>query len=76
MQKSLTISVDERLYEGLHEKVGRGHISQFVEELVRPHIFSQDIQAAYKQMAQDESRESEALEWAETTIGDVRDEPR
>lgn len=76
MQKNLTISVDKRLYEGLHKKVGRGHISHFVEELVRPHIFSQDIQAAYKQMAQDESRESEALEWAEATIGDVSNEPR
>lgn len=76
MQKSLTISVDERLYEGLYKKVVRGHISHFVEELVRPHVFSQDIQAAYKQMSQDESRESEALEWAEATIGDVSDEPR
>ena len=34
----------------------------------------QELEAAYKQMAQDEEREAEALEWAETTVGDVRDE--
>jgi len=36
----------------------------------------QELEAAYQQMAQDEARESEALEWSEGTIGDVSDEPR
>ena len=34
------------------------------------------LELGYKQMAQDEVRESEALEWAEATIGDVADDPR
>ena len=34
------------------------------------------LDLGYRQMAQDEERESEALEWAEVTIGDVADEPR
>lgn len=34
------------------------------------------LELGYQQMAQDEERESEALEWAEATIGDVADEPR
>ena len=76
MQKKLTITVDSKVYEGLHRIVGRGHISHFIEELVRPHILDQDLQAAYKEMAQDEARESEALAWAEAMIGDVGDEPR
>lgn len=76
MQKKLTITLDEKVYEALHKIVGRGHISQFIEKLVRPHIFNKDIQAAYKQMAKDEARESEALEWSEAMIGDVSDEPR
>jgi len=76
MQKKLTITIDDKIYEGLHRIVGRGHISRFIEELVRPHIFNHDLDAAYKQMAQDEARESEALEWSEATIGDVSDEPR
>jgi len=76
MQKKLTITIDNKVYEGLHKIIGRGHIGHFIEELVRPRIFNQDLNAAYKQMAQDEARESEALEWSEATIGDVSDEPR
>ena len=34
------------------------------------------LELGYQQMAQDEERESEALDWAESTIGDVADEPR
>ena len=34
------------------------------------------LDLGYRQMGQDEERESEALEWAEATIGDVADEPR
>jgi hypothetical protein len=34
------------------------------------------LEFGYKQMAQDEEREAEALEWSEATIGDVADEPR
>ena len=33
------------------------------------------LDLGYQQMAQDEERESKALEWAEATIGDVADEP-
>jgi len=76
MQKKLTITLDERVYEGLHAVVGRGHISRFIEDLVRPHVIHQELEAAYKEMAQDEEREAEALEWAEATVGDVSDEAR
>lgn len=76
MQKKLTITLDERVYEGLHRVVGRRRISQFIESLVRPHVIDDDLEAAYAQMAQDEAREAEALEWAEATVGDVADETR
>ena len=33
------------------------------------------LEEGYQAMADDEDRESEALEWAEATIGDVADEP-
>jgi hypothetical protein len=56
--------------------IGRRNISRFIESLVRPHVLEKDLEEAYRYMAQDESRESEALEWAEATIGDVSDEPR
>lgn len=76
MQKKLTITIDEKVYEGLYMVIGRRRISRFIEDLVRPHVISQDLEVAYKQMAQDEKRESEALEWAEATIGDVSNEAR
>ena len=76
MQKKLTITVDERVYEGLHKVVGRRRISRFIEDLVRPYVLRRDLEAAYQQMGQDEVREAEALEWSEATIGDVSDVSR
>jgi len=76
MQKKLTITIDERVYAGLHIVVGRRRISRFIESLVRPHVIGKDLEVAYKQMAQEEAREAEALEWAEATVGDVADETR
>lgn len=34
------------------------------------------LNAAYAQMAKDEKREAEALEWSEGLVGDVSDKPR
>ena len=76
MQKKLTITVDEQVYEGLHQGVGRRRISRFIESLVRPHVVREDLAAAYREMALDEAREAEALEWAEATVRDVADEAR
>ena len=76
MRKKLTITVDERIYAGLHAVVGRRRISQFIESLVRPYVIGKDLEVAYLEMAQDEAREAEALDWAEATVGDVADETR
>lgn len=76
MRKKLTITLDERVYEGLHAVIGRRRISGFIEDLVRPQVLFPDLEAAYQQMAEDEEREAEALEWAEATVGDVNDETR
>jgi hypothetical protein len=76
MQKKLTITIDEKVYAGLHAVVGRRRISRFIEDAVRAHVLPKQLEDAYRQMAADEKRELEALEWAEGTIGDVGDEPR
>jgi hypothetical protein len=76
MQKKLTITVDEQVYAGLHQVVGRHKISRFIETLVRPHVVHPDLTAAYREMAADEVREAEAREWSEATIADVADETR
>ena len=74
MQKKLTITIDERVYEGLRTIVGRGKISQFIEVLVRPHVLNENLESGYREMARDEAREAEALEWSEATVGDVNNE--
>ncbi len=76
MHKKLTITVDEEVYEGLHQVVGRQKISQFIETLVRPHVIREDLLTAYRDMAREEERETDALAWAEATVGDVADETR
>jgi predicted CopG family antitoxin len=71
MQKKLTLTIDEDVYKGLYRVVGQRKVSRFIEDLVRPHVLSQDLDEAYRQMAEDADREKEALEWAEGTRGDV-----
>lgn len=76
MRKKLTITVDEEVYVELHERIGARRISHFIEDLVRPLLLDEELEAAYREMARDEEREAEASEWAEATIGDVADDPR
>jgi predicted CopG family antitoxin len=76
MQKKLTITIDERVYEGLHSVIGKRKISQFIEKLVKPYVVGKDLEEAYEKMAKDESREQEATEWIEAMIGDIVNEAR
>jgi predicted CopG family antitoxin len=76
MQKKLTITLDEDVYDGLHKVVGRRKISQFIEDLVRPHVIDADLESGYAAMAADSEREAEALDWLEGTLGDVHDATR
>ena len=76
MQRKLTITVDAAVYDGLYRTVGARRISQFIEDLVKPHVLDEDILAAYAHMASNEVRESEAEEWSDALIPDVSDEPR
>ena len=71
MKRKLTITVSEAVYEGLHRTIGRRRISQFIEKLARPHVVPQDIEASYRDMAADEVREHEALEWSEGLIAEA-----
>jgi siroheme synthase (precorrin-2 oxidase/ferrochelatase) len=76
MQKKLTITLDERVYHGLHSTIGRRRISRFIESLVRPHVVGPELDRAYRQMARDEAREAEAREWAEATLRDIANKAR
>jgi predicted CopG family antitoxin len=76
MQKRMTISIDEEVYEGLVRVIGRRKISGFLEGLARPYVVEGSIEQAYAAMAADEKREAEALEWSEALVGDVADAAR
>ena len=76
MQKKLLLSIDEQVYSGLLRVVGRGKISHFIEELIRPLVTGDALDDAYKTMAADRRREEEALAWSNALIGDVKNETR
>jgi hypothetical protein len=74
MQKKLTITIDEEVYEGLHKNIGPRKISRYIQEIVRPHVVRPNLEAAYAEMARDKKREREAEEWAEMTFMDAAHE--
>ena len=71
MQRKLTITVSDEVYQGLHERIGRGQISRFIEDLIRLHVLDvHELEAAYREMAADDEREREAREWIESAPGE------
>jgi predicted CopG family antitoxin len=63
MHKKVTITLDAAVYEGLCRMVGKRRISKFIEDMLRPHVLGASLEDGYKAMAQDQSRETEAMEW-------------
>jgi len=76
MHKRMTISIDEAVYDGLIRIIGRRKISQFLEDLARPHVVIDDLEAGYKAMSNNRKREAEAVQWSEALIRDAFDESR
>ena len=76
MQKKLTITIDESVYQGLYNNIGEGKISKFIETLIKPYVLNQELEQEYKNIAADEKEEQEAYEWIEGLIGDVTYETR
>lgn len=71
MHRKLTITVADDVYEGLYRTVGKGEISRFIEELVRPHVVTEnDLDRDYQEMAADTEREREAWDWVEAENGE------
>lgn len=68
----MTITIDEAVYAGLHQVIGRGNISQFLGSLARPHVLKKDtLDAGYQAMAADAAREAVAQAWSEALIQEV-----
>jgi hypothetical protein len=74
MQRKLTITIADEVYRGLHQQIGRGEISRFIEALVRPHVVTtDDLEAEYRSAAQDTAAEEEAFAWIETNVDEALD---
>ena len=72
MQRKLTITVSDEVYRGLYHHVGRGEISHFIENLVRPHLITKSsLEDEYREAARDEDAEREASEWIEADLGEA-----
>ncbi|OYT90920.1 MAG: addiction module antitoxin [Burkholderiales bacterium PBB3] len=76
MQRRMTITMDEAVYDGLMRVVGRGKVSQFLEALARPHVLDTALDEGYAAMRSDPVREQEASEWINGLIGDVSNAAR
>ena len=76
MHKRVTITLAEDVYEGLYRTVGKRRMSQFIEDLLRPHVLDTSLDAGYRAMAADKEREAEATEWCNALAGDAADEAR
>jgi predicted CopG family antitoxin len=74
MHKKVTISLDEDVYEGLYRTVGRRHMSQFIEDLLRPHVLDTSLDDGYRAMAADQEREAVATVWCNALLSDMADE--
>ena len=76
MHKRMTITLDEEVYEGLYRTVGKRRMSQFIEDLLRPHVVDTSLDDGYQAMAADKAREAEAVEWCNALAGDMADAAR
>jgi predicted CopG family antitoxin len=76
MHKRMTITLDETVYEGLYRTIGKRKMSQFIEDLLRPHVLDISLDEGYQAMAVDTVREAEAIEWCNAIIGDMVDASR
>ncbi len=81
MSQTIEAIIDENgnvvLLESIRLTAARRALVTILEDAPRSEGAAEDnLEIAYRRMAQDEAREAEALEWSEATIGDASDETR
>ena len=76
MHKRMTITLDEAVYDGLYRTIGKRRMSQFIEDLLRPHVLDKSLDEGYKAMAADKAREVDTTEWCNALAKDMVNEAR
>jgi predicted CopG family antitoxin len=74
MQRRLTITIADEVYRGLHQQIGRGETSRFIENVVRPYVVTTDgLEAEYRAAVEDTAAEREAADWIEANVDEALD---
>lgn len=76
MHKKMTITLDEAVYDGLYRTIGKRKMSQFIEDLLRPHVLGASLDACYMAMAADQERENDAMEWVNALAVDMENKAK
>jgi hypothetical protein len=76
MHKKMTITLDEAVYDWFYRTIGKRKMSQFIEDLLRPHVLDTSLDAGYKAMTANQARESEAMESVNALTRDMENEAR
>ena len=76
MHRRMTITLDEVVYDGLYRTIGKRRMSQFIEDLLRPHVLDTALDDGYRAMAADEEREADAQAWSNALVKDMVSETR
>jgi len=76
VHKRMTITLDEAVYDGLYRTIGKRRMSQFIEDLLRPHVLDTSLDDGYRAMAADEAREAQAQAWCNALAKDMQSEAR
>jgi len=75
MRKKMTITLDEAVYEGLYRTIGKRRMSQYIEDLLRPHVVDSALDDGYRAMAADTEREADATAWCNALAKDLAATP-
>jgi len=73
-KRTISIKITENLYQRLHQEVGKGKISKFLEELAEERLEQKEkeLELAYKEIAQDKKRWKLTKEWEKVALSDLR----
>jgi hypothetical protein len=69
MQKQMTISVEEDVYNALAPLMAKKALGAYISNLVRSQTKIPSLEEEYKAMAADTEREKEAQEWCNAYFG-------
>ena len=55
MQTTVTVTLDDNIYEGLNRIIGQNDINKVIESLIHRYVADHDLEEAYRMMAQSDT---------------------